>query len=222
MFALAVSLAIFHLLAVISPGPDFALVIRNASVSSRKLSLFTVIGITLGNMVHISYCFAFFLYITNKESILYLLLMIFGAIYLMYFGVSCLKSFFSFSKLTTSQITQTTTDTKFEKRKKRQFFANGFFTNLLNGKAALYFISIFSKYMSPQYQLSWKIFFITEIVLITFTWFTFVSFVMTSSVVQRKFLSKRKYIDLVFGIVIILFSITMFVDVFISCFNKLV
>ena len=47
--------AIAHLLAVISPGPDFALITRNSLVFSRRTGVYASIGLALGILVHITY-----------------------------------------------------------------------------------------------------------------------------------------------------------------------
>jgi threonine efflux protein len=51
---IAVVVAII-VLAVISPGPDFAIIVRNGLLYGRKNGLFTALGIASGISVHISY-----------------------------------------------------------------------------------------------------------------------------------------------------------------------
>ena len=43
------------ILAVLSPGADFALVTRNSLMLSRRHGVFTALGIGLGVMLHIGY-----------------------------------------------------------------------------------------------------------------------------------------------------------------------
>jgi threonine/homoserine/homoserine lactone efflux protein len=47
--------ALVHLLAVISPGPDFAIVIRNSVGSGRRAGLLTALGVGCGILVHVAY-----------------------------------------------------------------------------------------------------------------------------------------------------------------------
>ena len=54
---LAGAVAIIHVLAAASPGPDFFLTLRNSLIYSRRSGVFTAIGFAAGNLVHISYCF---------------------------------------------------------------------------------------------------------------------------------------------------------------------
>lgn len=50
-------LAVFTitLFAVISPGPDFAMVTRNSLLLSRRVGIFTALGIGGGILVHATY-----------------------------------------------------------------------------------------------------------------------------------------------------------------------
>lgn len=43
------------LVAVISPGPDFAMVTRNSLMRSRRAGVLTAWGIGLGVLVHVAY-----------------------------------------------------------------------------------------------------------------------------------------------------------------------
>lgn len=53
-----IGLAVIALLGAMSPGADFVLVTRNALVYSRKIGIFTAIGIGLGVLVHVFYTLA--------------------------------------------------------------------------------------------------------------------------------------------------------------------
>lgn len=44
-----------HLLAVASPGPDFAIVLRQSLMHGRRIAIWTSIGIGTGISLHITY-----------------------------------------------------------------------------------------------------------------------------------------------------------------------
>src|SRR5690606_257782 len=46
------TIAFIHLLAVASPGPDFAVVVRESVLGGRRTGLFTTLGIGSGIFVH--------------------------------------------------------------------------------------------------------------------------------------------------------------------------
>lgn len=43
------------LIAVVTPGPDFALTLRNSLAYSRRAGVYTAIGVGAGNLVHATY-----------------------------------------------------------------------------------------------------------------------------------------------------------------------
>ena len=56
--SLIVTITIVHLLAVIVPGPDFIVCVKNALSYGRKIWNWTAVGVGLGILVHIFYCIA--------------------------------------------------------------------------------------------------------------------------------------------------------------------
>ena len=49
------TVALVHLLAVASPGPDFAIVVRESVSSGRHTGICTAIGVGSGILLHVTY-----------------------------------------------------------------------------------------------------------------------------------------------------------------------
>jgi len=49
------TIALVHLVAVASPGPDFAVVVRNSVAYGRRIAMYTSIGIGLAILLHVAY-----------------------------------------------------------------------------------------------------------------------------------------------------------------------
>lgn len=49
------TVALVHLLAVISPGPDFIMITRNSIIYSRRSGVYSALGLGLGILVHVTY-----------------------------------------------------------------------------------------------------------------------------------------------------------------------
>src|SRR6266498_2815947 len=75
------TVALVHLLAVISPGPDFMMIARNSLIYSRKTGIYSAVGLGLGILVHVVYSlvgigvlishlfvFSKFVYVGNKSG----------------------------------------------------------------------------------------------------------------------------------------------------------
>src|SRR5579863_5423615 len=73
-------------LAVISPGPDFALVSRNALRYSQKVGIMTSLGTGSGALFHATYCILGFAIIISQSVLLFNVIKYLGAAYLIYLG----------------------------------------------------------------------------------------------------------------------------------------
>ena len=54
---LIISISLIHLAAVMSPGPDFIIVVKNALTYSRKIGIYTALGIGAVIIIHLVYTF---------------------------------------------------------------------------------------------------------------------------------------------------------------------
>lgn len=139
---LLATIAAVNLAAVISPGPDFIMAVRNSLQYSRKTGIYTAIGFGLGISVHIIYCIAGLAFIISKSIIVFSIIKYLGAAYLIYIG---LKSIFSkSSKLKIGEI-------KSQKDiSALQAVKIGFLTNILNPKATLFYLGLFTFIIKPD------------------------------------------------------------------------
>src|SRR5256885_4192866 len=80
------------LLAVISPGADFAMVTRNSLLRSRRAGLLTALGIGLGVLVHVGYTLLGVGLLMQQSTWLFDVVKLLGAAYLIYLGVTMLRS----------------------------------------------------------------------------------------------------------------------------------
>mgnify|MGYP005665334475 FL=1 len=159
--------ALAHLVALTSPGPDTAIVIRQVSLYGKNEGIKTSIGIGIGIYIH---C----LLAVNGISILILaneiykfLITFIGGIYITYLGVNIVinKSIETFNF-----------DHPVPKYKSSLFI--GFFTNLFNIKAFLFFISIFSILIEESIGIFIHIYPIYFAV-VSSAWFIFISYIFT-------------------------------------------
>jgi RhtB (resistance to homoserine/threonine) family protein len=185
------TVAVLNLLAAISPGPDFIMTVKNSLRYSRRSGIFTGIGIGLGLSVHLIYCAAGIGYIISKSIILFSVIKILGAGYLIYIGLCSILA--KGSKLA---ITDENTGTDLSRI---ESFKMGFLTNVLNPKATLFFLSLFTFVINPATPL-YVILIITFIIIATaLVWFTVVSIFFTHKRIQNMFLKYGKVINRFMG-----------------------
>lgn len=186
--------ATIHLLAVASPGPDFALVMKNSLSAGRRAGVYSAFGIALGIGVHVLYSIIGLAVVISQSIMLYNAIKLVGAAYLIYIGIKSLKS-----KKTQNEAIETTR----EELPAVKAFRQGFLTNILNPKATLFFLSLFTQVINPGTGNLIKIGYGVEMIIATFAWFTMVASVMTQKHVQKGYAKVKHHIDRVFGAVLI-------------------
>jgi threonine/homoserine/homoserine lactone efflux protein len=87
-----ITVAIVHLFAVMSPGPDFAVVTRNSLFNSRKVGIYTSLGIALGIMVHVTYSLLGVGLLISRSILLFNIIKFVGAAYLIFIGYKSLRA----------------------------------------------------------------------------------------------------------------------------------
>ncbi|MCX7352786.1 MAG: LysE family transporter [Proteobacteria bacterium] len=70
-----------------SPGPDFAVVVRNSLIYSRKTAVLTAVGVSLGILVHLTYILLGLGVVIAKTAWLFCAFKYLGTAYLMYIGI---------------------------------------------------------------------------------------------------------------------------------------
>lgn len=80
------TVALIHLLAVISPGPDFIMITRNSLIYSRRTGIYSAIGLGLGILVHVTYSLVGIGLLISKSILLFNTIKYLGAAYLIYIG----------------------------------------------------------------------------------------------------------------------------------------
>lgn len=190
-----------HALAVASPGPDFALVLRQSLAHGRRTALWSSLGIGCGLSVHITYCLlGFGLFLKNSAPALATLQYL-GAAYLLYIGLRALRAKPHAGDLALAPGASAPTD--------RAAWLNGFLVNLLNPKAALFFISLFPLAVSVTTPKLVQVGYGIWMTLATVAWFSCVSVVFTREEVRRRFLRHGHWIDRALGVVFIGFAVSL-------------
>ena len=195
-------IASIHLLAVMSPGPDFLIVLKQSVYNGRKAAVLTSLGIGLGIVVHMTYCIVGIGFLISTNNFEYSSIKYLGILYLFYLGVKSLldkKDNYDIEKKNISD--------------KVYFFDKpfylGFITNVFNPKATLFFLSLFTVIINQLTPITIKIFYGFWMSLITGIWFCLISLFFTSKI-SKIFIKKyATLINKIMGFVLIIISIRM-------------
>ncbi len=182
-------------IALLSPGPDFAMILKQSITYGKRSSIFASIGIGLGISVHVIYTILGIGLIISKSIVLFNIIKYMGAVYLVYLGYMSLKS--RGMKLENGNVynQKCMSDLK--------SFGVGFLTNALNPKATLFFLSIFTVVVSIDTPMYIQAFYGIFCIFATMVWFTVISLILSHRKVRDFFNSFGVWFDRVVGVVLI-------------------
>jgi len=203
-------LAIVHLLALMSPGPDFAIAIRQSTHYGRKAGIITAIGIGSGIGVHVIYTLIGVSALILANNLIKTSIEIIGSSYLLYLG-----GLFIYATLKKPQM-QTTNASKPAIKSASSSFWLGFLTNATNPKAFLFFLAIFTSTVNVETPLGIKIFYGIWMCVVTTLWFSLVSLIFTNKIVAAKFMSFNVWFERITGLFLISVALYMLSNLFLS------
>lgn len=192
-----------YALAVISPGPDFAVVVRNSLIYSRKTGLFTALGISCGAFFHLSYILLGLGIIIAESPIIFSVIKYCGVGYLFYLGCKGLSAKKSKTVLGSLEHTRDI--------KPAKAFMTGFVTNVLNPKSVLFYLSIFSTIVSPDAPPIIIAIYVATIFTTKILWFSFVAICLSGKRTRERFLGVTYIIERVTGAALVLLSLRLLI-----------
>lgn len=211
------TIALAHALAVASPGPDFAIVLRQSLHHGRRAAVWTSVGIGCGLLVHISYSLLGLGLVLKNSAIAFAVVKWLGAAYLAWIGVQALRT-----KPRTDDVDvgpggvapgsrEAGPEARADERRPtaRAAWSTGFLVNVLNPKAALFFISLFPLAVSPATPRLVQAGYGAWMTLTTALWFSFVAVVFAQERVRRAFLRHGHWIDRALGVIFLGFALSV-------------
>ena len=197
-----ISIALIHLFALMSPGPDFFFVTQSAIRQSRSHALCAALGIALSILVWSICAVSGLHYLFQKMAWLQHVLMICGGLYLCYLGVQLLKSAF---KPTTENVSvQNETPNVLKSRKK--LLIQGFLTNMANPKALVYFSSVFALAINTDATLFQQSSLLGLVFIESLLWFALVAVLFSTSKINFYYQKFSQKIDGITGGIFISFG----------------
>lgn len=195
-----VSLA--HLLAVMSPGPDFAMVTRQTLAYGRAAGLWTAWGIGTGIIFHVAYGLFGLGWLLERLPGLLEGLRYAGAAFLLWMGAQALRS----------RPAAPGSEAERAAPAAARSYAIGVMTNLLNPKATLFFVALFASVIttSTPYGLRWALG--AWVVLSTAAWFSLVATLLSQPRLRARLQGVAHWIDLLMGGMLIALALLMLLN----------
>ncbi|MBY0280887.1 MAG: LysE family transporter [Alphaproteobacteria bacterium] len=194
------SVTVISGLAIMSPGPGFAVVVRNSLSYGREAGITTALGNALGDMTHVILnVMGIGLLVANSPGAFSTVQWI-GASYLLWLGV---KGVLSKPRLDNSiEIENKTTN-------RLRAFCDGFLATLTNPKAFIFVFALFSIVVSTETPLYHKVVYGGWIGVLSACWFTVVAIFFTDTRFVKKFQGYRHWIERGTGLILIAFSVSL-------------
>lgn len=224
-----------HLLAAASPGPDFVLVSQQTLSKGRRTGLICSLGITFGLGIHVIYSVLGLATIIAHSQPLLTAIKWLGGGYLIYLGwqgiqakpkkpVDLTNPTESVAKTesTTKASQKTLTDQTIPVRKDMAInvasdktdsavaiLRRGFFCNVFNPKAPVYFVAIFTLVLSPDIPIWQLAIYGVWMMVLQMAWFSTVVMLLSIPAIHRRFQRFEHWIDRVLGSAMIVLGLNL-------------
>jgi len=209
-------IALIHLLAVASPGPDFAIILKQSLLYGRRSAIFTSLGIGAGIMVHVTYSLIGVGILIASNELLFTLLKYIAACYFCYIAWHSLrakKPTPAGDETTEKQVSQKKNSQRETVEKQipsdKKAFVLGFMINALNVKATLFFVSLFSIVISIQTPFIIKLSYGIYMTLATALWFSGLSYFLGQQKVRQVLVYKGYWLERIMGVILLLLAVEL-------------
>ncbi|MBR9885319.1 MAG: LysE family translocator [Oceanospirillales bacterium] len=184
-------ITLVHTLAAASPGPDFVLVSQQTLKNGTRAGLLCSLGIALGLSVHIIYsAFGLAAIIANSQSYLWAIKLL-GGSYLIYLGFKGLKA-------KKAELSSEVSDAM-PMQSAGKSISTGFLCNVLNPKAPIYFVSLFTVVLSPDIPAYQIAIYGVWMMVIQMAWFSLVVGLFSRPSISQRFKQMGHWVDRVLG-----------------------
>lgn len=197
-FELLTKTLVVLFLAVMSPGPDFVMVLRNSLRYGRGAGLASALGVACGCLLSFTLVVLGLKVLFSYHLIKVAFSLICGA-YLIYIGFLSIRNKTQHQQLA-SQQRQTGVQRWF-------YFKNGLLTNLFNPKLYTLSAAILTYTEQQHPSLATNIAIVVGQGIMALLWFAAVSIVFSYSRVQSAYLHKERLINILVGVIFIALGI---------------
>lgn len=194
------TVALLHFFAVSSPGPDFILVTRQAIKLGRKAAIYTSLGIGIGILIHSLAAITGLTLLISSNPYLFLCMKLAASLYLFYLGL-----------MSIIQTSETGNEIASRDSSELNSFLIGFITNVLNPKAIIFFITLFSIVLNNSTSAALLTFYGLYMSAATFLWFLLISYVFTNKNLIEKYFYVLPAFEKIIGILLIIIASQIFI-----------
>ena len=190
------------LLGAMSPGPSMAVVIHNAIFKGRYNGILTSIGHGAGIAIYATFAVLSIGLIIETNIIIFYSLKILSIIFLIFIGM---KLILNKEKLNLE---------KKDVKEKSISFLQGFSISILNPKILVWFIAIYSQFMSMNNELIFNIYLVLIAGIVDAFWYIFLTLAVTTASALAFFQTKILLIKKIQGFLFVAIGLVLLVNLF--------
>lgn len=194
-----------HIIALTSPGPDTAIIIRQVSLYGRRAGVLAALGIGVGIYIHCLLAINGLSLLIISNVFYKFIISVIGSAYIFYLGIKMLIPIPNEKNELGS------------KNKASSSFINGLITNLFNIKAFIFFVSLFSILVDSINGLYFYIY----PLYFAFTsslWFILLSYLLTNKSFKKFNISSNKLVTKITAILLCLIGLSILIKSFYEYF----
>ncbi|MFF0277976.1 LysE family translocator [Streptomyces sp. NPDC004330] len=188
-----IAVAVITVLAVISPGADFAMTVRNSYLYGRTAGVLAAAGIALGVLVHVTYTMLGVGLLVSRTPVLFTAMKLIGAAYLVYIGY---KTF----------VTKAQVDIDLSEDgglSKAGALRTGFLTNALNPKTMLFVLSTYTQVVSADTPVFQQVGYGLFMSFAHLVWFALAAVLFSNQALRSRLLQRQTVLNKVIGAVLV-------------------
>ena len=193
-----ITIAIAHLLAVASPGPDFAVVLKQSVTGGTRQGILTSLGVGAGILIHVSYCLMGMSILFAQSDVLLTAMKYLAASYLAYLGVQV---------ITASSRQRPSAESASGRASSVGAFRLGFLTNGFNPKATLFFLALFAGIIDSETPLRIQLYYGLYMSAATFIWFAILSGLIGRTQVRQFILQFGPWFERAMGLILLILAV---------------
>lgn len=201
-----ITVAVAHFLALLSPGPDFVLVVKSAIKNKPQKAIGVAVGIALANAVYITLCLIGVGSILASSVSIMIALKILGGLFLLYLAFQALKA--KKSSYDNLEDINLADSAKSNKSFSYELFT-GFMSGILNPKNLLFYLSLFTVVLTNDVSFTFKVWLGLWMTLVVFMWDASIILLLSTQSVRNRFTKLAFYIDKVTGAILGLIGFTI-------------
>lgn len=182
--------------ATMSPGPAFAMSVRQTLAHDRRTGILTSVGLGIGVGIHVLFVVLGISVLISKSVMLFNVIKYGGAAYLVYIGIKGLMS-----KKAAPDSDKNAAQIQEKKKTISAFKAvqTGILTNVLNPKAVAFFTAFYAQFTTTDTPIEMLALYGATSVAIEMGWFSLVSIFLTTPEIRKKFIAWKHWVERVCG-----------------------